>query len=147
MYGRGSLKRVEGWGEMGINCWTQSLYLHSLNWSTPFQTCICLIKYFTMEFVFEKFNESSTGTHSVIEYFVIRPKVKSDRRNISKCLKRVQYQCAHVKVKLTTFPKIDNNSIFNFYNPENTLREDVVETIRRLSFNRILVVAEVYSSY
>lgn len=99
-----------------------------------------------MEFVFEKFNQLLTEKQSVKNYFVVRPKNKHDRRDVSKFLKRVQYNWTHVTVKLTTFPKVNNKAKYNFYDPENNLREDVVETIRRLNTDGILVVAEVHTT-
>lgn len=67
---------------------------------------------------------------------------KFQRRQLSKLLKIYQFSSSEIKVRITTIPKIDQMHKFNYYEPNYTLRQDVVESIRRLRSDGYTVKVE-----
>lgn len=95
-----------------------------------------------MGFTFEHSSAEVEASTSNKMYKVITIKNKKNRRELSKLLKFIQFN-SYLKVKLTTFPRINDYKKYQFYDPYNTIRIDIVETVRRLSMDGYLVVAEV----
>lgn len=99
-----------------------------------------------MGFTFEQSSNKINFSNGKDIYKVFTIKNRKNRRDLSKFLKLIQFNC-YIKVKLHTFPKVIDYDRFRYYDPYNTIRCDVVEMVRRLSFENYLVVAEVFAKH
>lgn len=93
---------------------------------------------------FEQSSNENTFDKNNEIYKVFTIKSKKDRRDLSKYLKWTQFS-SYIKVKLHTFPKVTNYERYNFFDPHNTIRCDVVEMVRRLTMENYVVIAEVHT--
>lgn len=68
---------------------------------------------------------------------------KFERRQLSRLLKLYQFSCSEMKVGLSTLPGVKNIHKYDYYDPNSTLREDVTNTIRMLTYHGYKVKVDV----
>lgn len=68
---------------------------------------------------------------------------KYERRQLSKLLRTYQFSCSKMEVKLTTIPHVEDIHKYDYYDPYDTLRSDVIKSIGLLRHEGYKVRAEV----
>lgn len=73
------------------------------------------------------------------QHFTGRVESKFERKQLSKILKKYQFSSSEINVKLVTVPAMDDAHKYDYYDPNSTLREDVVKTIGRMRADGYIV--------
>lgn len=97
-----------------------------------------------MSFIFEQTTANFNDSNEIKKQnFLFTIRCKKDRKRFSTFLKHFQFKASEMKIKLSCFPRVQNYHKYNSYNPDGTLRTDVMDTVKSLTMDGYFVVAEV----